>query len=252
MKAVVAIGGGQLKNFGTLKIDEEIVRLSRKTSPKALFIPPPSRDVPYYWEIFQDVYGKRLHCKTNMLNLINNTPTQKEIHEKIFSSDIIYVGGGNTLYLMKKIRKLGLDTLLRKAYEQGIILSGISAGSICWFDYGLSNSQKFYNSDGWKYMRVKGLGFISAINCPHYHTERREAEFASTIEKYRGIGIALDDNCAIEFIDDTYRVLASQKGSRGYKIYKREDQIVSERLEHTSSFKKIDSLLSTPHTTQAA
>ena len=244
MKAIVTIGGGQLKELETLKIDREIVKLSGKKHPKVLFIPPASRDVPYYWEIFQSVYGKKLGCKTDMLNLINNTPTHKEINDKIFSTDIIYIGGGNSLQLMRRLRKLGIDRLLLKAYDKGIILSGISAGSLCWFKYGLSNTQKFYKPQNWNYIRVKGLGFIPFTNCPHYHSEKREVDFEKMIDKYGGMGIALDDNCALEIIDGKYRIISSQKDARAYTVSKNNREIITQLIIPRKEFRPLSDLIS--------
>ena len=88
----------------------------------------------------------------------------------LFSSDIIYVGGGNTLKMMTIWRKLGVDVLLKQALEKNIVLCGLSAGSICWFNNGNSDSRKFIsNSD--KLIKVTGLGFINATHCPHYDSE---------------------------------------------------------------------------------
>ena len=88
------------------------------------------------------------------------------------SADIIYVGGGNILKMMTLWRKLKVDELLNEARAKGIILCGISAGSICWFNYGNSDSRKFKNPNA-DYIKVTGLGFINAIHCPHYDTESK-------------------------------------------------------------------------------
>src|SRR6266700_3790922 len=119
----------------------------------------------------------------------------------MFSADIIYVGGGNTLTMMKLWRRMGLDDLLIKAYNQGIVLSGLSAGAICWFKYGHSDSLKMVDPSK-NFIRVKGLGWINATLCPHFHAEKREKDFEKMISLYGGIGIALDNNTALELIDD--------------------------------------------------
>jgi len=80
------------------------------------------------------------------------------------SSDIVYVGGGNTLLMMRIWRRFGLDKVLKGAYEAGIVLAGISAGSICWFDSGHSDSMSFYNPRNWKYINVKGLGLMRGVH----------------------------------------------------------------------------------------
>jgi len=107
------------------------------------------------------------------LFLIDAPPSAREIERKILSADIIYVGGGNTLYMMRVWRRLGVERLLRTAYEEGIVLAGISAGAICWFDSGHSDSMSFYNPRDWQYINVKGLGLIKGVHCPHYNSMTR-------------------------------------------------------------------------------
>ena len=124
MGIIVAIGGGEIAQHETLVIDKEIIRLSGKKRPTVLFIPTASSDAQEYIDTFIDYYSKYLNCIVHVLKLINQHLGAKEISEKILNSDIIYVGGGNTLMMMTLWRKLGVDNMLKKAYEKGIILSG--------------------------------------------------------------------------------------------------------------------------------
>lgn len=165
-RAIVAIGGGEIRTRGTAPIDREIIRLSSKKNPKLLFIPTASSDSERYWQRVRDYFSGFLKCKTDVLFLIKGRPSKAQIREKILSADIVYVGGGNTLFMMRVWRRLGVDALLRSAYEQGTVLSGISAGAICWFDSGDSDSMSFYNPQKWNYINVKGLGLIQGIHCP--------------------------------------------------------------------------------------
>jgi dipeptidase E len=203
-KAIVAIGGGEIRTRGTADIDREIIRLSNKEHPKILFIPTASSDSERYCRRFTGHFGKFLKCKTDVLSLIDAPPSAHEIERKIFSTDIVYVGGGNTLHMMRVWRRLGVDKLLRAAYREGIVLAGISAGAICWFDSGHSDSMSFYDPRNWKYINVKGLGLVRGVHCPHYNSmtrgvPRRKA-FRKMIRKIGGTGIALENNCAIEFM----------------------------------------------------
>src|SRR6202451_3092085 len=168
-KAIVAIGGGEIRTRGAAAIDRESLRLSRKKNPKLLFIPTASSDSERYWRHVDQYFGGFLKCKTDVLFLLREQPSREGTRKKIEAADIIYVGGGNTLMMMRLWRRLGVDKLLVSAYESGTVLSGISAGSICWFDYGHSDSMSFYNPRKWKYINVKGLGLVQAIHCPHYN-----------------------------------------------------------------------------------
>lgn len=112
---IIAIGGGEIGRPGypieTEEIDREIIRLSGKKHPKVLFIPTASGDSPLYYETFKKYYGEKLGCKTDVLYLLKTKPSLEEIREKILNSDIVYVGGGNTLRMLKRWRKLGVIIL---------------------------------------------------------------------------------------------------------------------------------------------
>jgi dipeptidase E len=250
-KAIVAIGGGQIRTRGTAPIDRETIRLTNKRNPRLLFIPTASSDSELYWEHVQQYFGQFLKCKTDVLFLIKENPSKDEIRRKILSADIVYVGGGNTLKMMRIWRRLGVDNLLKSAYEQGTVLSGISAGSICWFASGHSDSMSFYNPRKWNYINVKGLGLIKAIHCPHYNSMTRgvprRKHFREMIRKTGGVGIAIENNCAIEFVDgEFYRVLSSRNYSRSYRVFKHRGQVVAERIEQGTNLAPIDTLIRSP------
>lgn len=235
MKKIVAIGGGNIRTRSTSLIDREIIRLSGKKKPKLLFIPTASSDSEGYWKWIQKYFGKYLKCKTDVLFLIKEYLSNKEIKNKIFNADIIYVGGGNTLKMMRLWRRMGVDATLKTAYHKGTVLCGMSAGSICWFESGHSDSMSYYNPKKWKYINVRGLGFIKGIHCPHYNSAtlgiKRKKKFQGMIKKIGGFGIAIEDNCAIEFINDKYRVITSKKYAKAYKVYKKSEAVVLEKIE---------------------
>lgn len=242
-RKIVAIGGGELKDLETLEIDKRIIELTGKTRPKALFIPTASGDAGGYADTFEACYGKRLGCQTRSLNLIQTPPTFEEMSALVLDSDLIYVGGGNTYRMMKIWRRLGLDAVLAEAASRGIVLSGLSAGAICWFKYGHSDSRSFSSNSEWNYIRVSGLGFINAVYCPHYHFENREASFSQLIARRGGIGIACDNNAAIEVVGDQYRVLTSAPNAKAYKLFKRKGRAVIVELPPDSEYTPLVNLL---------
>ncbi|MDP3725513.1 MAG: peptidase E [Nanoarchaeota archaeon] len=235
MRKIVVIGGGDIQKKETLSIDRETMRLSGKKCPKLLFIPTASSDALGYWENIQEYFGRFLKCTTDVLFLLRDQPGILEIRKKILSSDIVYVGGGNTLKMMRLWRRLGVDRVLEEAWRKGIVMSGVSAGSICWFQFGHSDSMSFYNPKKWKYIKVRGLGFARGIHCPHYDSVTRGASrrkrFQEMIRKGGGLGIAIDNNSAIEFLDDTYRVISSKHGAGAYRVYRKGGKVVSERIK---------------------
>jgi len=233
MKRIVAIGGGEIGRQGyqieTQKIDEEIIRLSGKKSPLVLFIPTASGDSEGYISVFQNYFGKKLSCKTDVL-LLNKNVSRDEIRNKILSSDIVYVGGGNTLKMIAIWKRFGVDKVLEEAWKKGIIMSGLSAGAICWFKFGHSDSQRFDAHPEWNFIKVKALGWFNFIFCPHYHFEKREKGFATMIRKNGGIGLAFDNKTAIEIINDKFRILKSDDNAKAYRILKKNGKVVTEEL----------------------
>ena len=240
---IVAIGGGEIREMETAAIDKRIVELTGKTQPKALFIPTASSDAAGYIDTFKKVYGEHFGCQTRTLTLTQDPPVFEEMSALVLDSDLVYVGGGNTYKMMKLWRRLGLDTVLAEAASRGVVLSGLSAGAICWFKYGHSDSRSFSSNPEWDYIRVKGLGFINAVSCPHYHVEKREASFSQMIAKRGGIGIACDNNAAIEIVGENYRILTSAPNAKAYKLFKRDGNAVITELSQNSEWMPLADLL---------
>ena len=255
MGKIVGIGGGDMAALETLELERRVVELSGKEQPRALFIPTASSDSVERWNVFKSIYRARLGCQTEVLYLLNRNPSQHELQDRLLSADVIYVGGGNTLKMMRRWRRLGVDGLLTAAYERGTVLAGRSAGMICWFKYGHSDSMSFYRGAGWSYVRVRGLGLIDGFACPHYNVppdtsvrggRSRAEDFQRMAAKYPETGIALDNHCAIEIVDAGYRVITSRPGVGAYKIAKGAGIQMVERLEPSAGYTPVATLLGRP------
>lgn len=234
MLKIVTIGGGATGKAGhpkdTILIDREIKRLSGKKKPKLLFIPTASMDAEGYILALQRHFGRRLGCKLDTLLLYRHRPSKHIIRKKIFSADIIYVGGGNTFKMMCLWRKLGIDALLKQAAAKGIVLSGLSAGAICWFRQGNSDS-RLYSSGSKQLIRVTGLDLIPTLVCPHYDSEkRRKPALKRMMKKMSGIALALQDCTALEVVGDRCRILSTRKRSNAYKVYWKRGKFYHEKL----------------------
>lgn len=248
MGKIIALGGGEIGRPGysieTTRIDKEIIQLTGKKSPKLLFIPTASSDSEGYIKVVREHFGKRLGCKVGTLLLTKEALSQKVLEKIILSADIIYVGGGNTLKMMTLWRKFGMDKILQKAYKKGIVLSGLSAGAICWFNNGNSDSRKF-TSGSKKLLKVRGLGFINALNCPHLNTEKyREKDLKRMMKITSGVAIALDECAAIEVVDNWYRIITSKKEAKAYKFYWKSGKYFKEEIENKKEFRLLKDLLS--------
>jgi dipeptidase E len=224
MKKIFAIGGGEIGRPGhsieTTAIDKEIIRQSGKKRPNLLFIPTASKDSEGYIATVQNYFGKKLGCKIDNLLTVDESPSTNIIRNKILNSDIVYVGGGNTLYMMRQWKKLGIDKVLIEAYNKGVVMSGLSAGAICWFKYGTSDSRMMTDPKFKDYIKVSGLNIINVILSPHHLTEKkRKPGLIKIIKKFGGIGLALDDYSAIEIIDDKFKIITSKPQAKAYRVF---------------------------------
>ncbi len=237
---IVAIGGGEIGQLETLKIDQEIVALTGKKHPKLLFIPTASSDAAGYVQVIENMYGKKLGCVFDSLLLLREKPSKNEIEAKIRAADIIYVGGGNTLKMMNLWRRLGVDSLLKSAYERGTVMCGISAGAICWFESGHSDSMSFYHPEDWQYIRVTGTKLLQGICCPHFDGEtrgiKRRKSFSEMISTFGGHGLAIDNRAAIIFCNDTYKIISAKEGAKVYSLFKKNKQVVVKPIEEKQEF----------------
>jgi dipeptidase E len=243
MGKIVAVGGGDIRQLETLPIDRQIVRLTGHKRPSALFIPTASSDSREYWEFFRSAYEGELRCHADVLYLLGERPDPKEVARKIRAADLIYVGGGNTLKMMRRWRLLGVDRLLLQAYRRGTVLSGLSAGCLCWFAWGHSDSMCFYHPDDWDYVRVRGLGLISALGCPHYDGEKRDQSFQKMVKRNGDLGIALDNNAALEIVDGRYRIITSSPNAGAYQVSRNRDRVITEEIPHRRTFRPLAELL---------
>jgi len=246
MTKIIAIGGGENGRPGTKyetkQIDEEIVKLSGKKHPKVLFIPPPSQFQEDYFEVMQKVFV-RLGCKISPLYLSDPKPNKKELENNILGSDIIYVGGGNTLKMLKYWRKHGIDRILHKASKRDIVLSGLSAGAICWFRSGCSDSRKFTNPNA-DLIKIKALDYIPALYCPHYDAEAdRKPDLEKVMRRTTEIGLAFDNCSAIEIVDDKYRIITSNRQANAYRVYWKNGKYHEEIIDKKKTFSPLDELL---------
>ena len=232
MGKIVAVGGGDWQNKETLEIDREIKELA-EDSENVLLIPTAMEDSEEYQENFEKLYGDELGLRTDSL-LLYSDPTEEDINRKVDNADIIYVSGGNTKAMMEKWQKTGVDEKLREAYREGKVLSGLSAGAICWFEYGNSDSESYETEDsGWSFIRVEGLNLISNIVfCPHYHSENREKGFKQMIsDNPEKMGLAVNDHAAVKVVDDQLNIIKSGEKGKAYTVKNIDGEIKKLELE---------------------
>ncbi|MBC7475375.1 MAG: peptidase E [Candidatus Sericytochromatia bacterium] len=221
MKQIIAMGGGgfSMEPENPL-LDQYILAQSSIKSPKICFLGTASGDSDSYIERFYSFFNSQT-CEPSHLSLFRGH-TDK-IEEFILSQNIIYVGGGNTRNLMVLWKEWNLDKILRKAYDNKIILCGISAGSLCWFEEGLTDSVPNQLN------KIECLGFLSGSNCPHFDGEsNRKPRFKELIKL--GViksGIGADDGVALHYVDDHLsKIVSSRPNAMAYQIYDDQEEVI--------------------------
>lgn len=206
-------GGGFSMEPDNLLLDRYVIGLTGKDKPKVCFLPTASGDAQAYVYRFHRHFKKLTKKQASHLTL--TPPSKPDVRAHLMAQDAIYVGGGNTLNMLKIWKEFGLDGILRDAYEAGIVLAGISAGSICWFDYGLTDSIAGRLSP------LPCLGFLRGSNCPHYdgEFERRPAFQREIARGAMPPGYAADDGVALHFVDDElHKIVSSRPDARAYRV----------------------------------
>jgi dipeptidase E len=227
----------------TTPVDKLILKATDKPHPRLLLIFTASEDGQHDLKLLERAlrtHFEKLGASIDTLYLITQKPAQTEIKVKIAAADAIYVSGGNTFRLMRAWRRLGIDQLLRQAWEQGAVMSGMSAGSICWFSYGNSNS--FYTN---KVFRVSGMGWFNFLICPHYDSEPfRQLALKKMMKRTpHTMGIALDEYAALEIVDDTYRIHLFKPGARAQKCYWANGSYILKPISPRKTYTPIEEIL---------
>ncbi|MEO2184981.1 MAG: peptidase E, partial [bacterium] len=194
---IIAIGGGGFgRNPNHRKIEKYILELTGKEKPNVVFFPTASAENQAYIIQFYKCFTK-MSCEPSHVTFFQRTPRLDSIINK---ADVIYVGGGNTKSMLAVWQEWKLDKLLLKAYNNGKILCGVSAGAICWFEQGIT--------DSWaSNLNVMDcLGFLPEMACPHYQEEKdRRPDVHKMLKQGKcGPGWAIDGGAAIHFKNGKY------------------------------------------------
>ena len=211
-KKIIAIGGGGFTHQLDESLDQFVIDQFKKTNIKIGFLATASKDNEKKISLFY----KRFENTESELSHFNLTSNIEGFSEWLLSKDIIYIGGGNTVFMLEIWKKNKLEHIFKDAYEKGIILSGISAGAVCWFDWILSDSV------GPGFNPLRGINLISGSCTPHSSNIKRMKQFELYIKNNKlPQGIAIDDGVAVLFIDGKpTEVYSSRKNHTAYFIDK--------------------------------
>ena len=216
---IVAIGGGGFgRNPNEAIIENYILNLSDSKKPNITFFPTASAENSDYIVNFYTAFSN-LNCNAKHISLFKNTPNLESI---VNESDIIYIGGGNTKSMLSVWREWGLHNILKVGYDNGIVMSGVSAGAICWFNQGIT--------DSWadQLNIIDCLGFIEGNCCPHYdeESERRPSLIKFLEQQKLKDCYAIEGGCALHIKNDNvYSAVSFQGSKKSYLVDLKDGEI---------------------------
>ena len=258
-KKIIAIGGGEngrIKNNGIKTpyelepIDKEIIALTNKNKPNFLFIGHALTSLEAqdnYYDLLKNMYENKYGCNCTQLKT-DDLYDENKTNRLIEWSDIIYIGGGSTLELVELWNKTGFDKTIKKAYENGKIICGISAGANVLFENCISDSLQIKYGDDQPLIKLKCLGLVEGLFVPHCNKEGRIETVKDILATTNEVAILMSNCAALEIIDDEYRIItcdASFHGINAYglRIYWNGYEYVTENIEESKNFKSLKKLL---------
>ena len=211
---IIALGGGGFSvGPDNLLLDRYVLKQARRSNPAVCFLATASGDADSYVVRFYGAFSQ-LDCRPSHLSFFQRTP---DLRAHLLRQDVIYVGGGNTKSILTVWRDWGrgMPEILREAWESGTVLAGISAGAICWFEVGIT--------DSWadRLSSLACLGFLPGSCCPHYDSEAERGPALHDLIARRAVppALALDDGAAAHFAGtELLRIVTSRPAAKGYRV----------------------------------
>jgi peptidase E len=225
LRTIIALGGG---GFSLVKFDPKLCRYimaqSGRRSPRICFVTTASGDCPAVIDKLSQQAAK-LGAKPSHLSLFNQP--LEPLRPFVLKHDIVYVYGGNTRNLLLLWKAWGLDKVLREAYEHGIVLAGQSAGALCWFQGGVTDSFPG------RYAPLRCLGFLRGSFCPHFDSEPKRRPVYRQLVRERVLpgGYAADDNVALHYVNEKLvRIVSSRRRATAHHVYRTGRTLIEEKI----------------------
>jgi dipeptidase E len=219
-------GGGFTMEPGNPALDDYVRSLAPAREPRICLLPTAGGDSEQQIRAFHAAFGDAL-CEATHISLFRLGTHPVPLREHLLAQDVIYVGGGSLINLLALWRAHGIDEILRDAWQAGIVLAGLSAGSMCWFEWGVTKSVG-------RPTVARGLGFLPGSNSVHYDGEPerrpvyRDAVAAGTVPA----GWGVDDGAGLLFRGTRLaEVVASRAGARAYRVHAVDGEAVEEVIE---------------------
>lgn len=224
---IIAMGGGGFSmEPENPALDRYVLAQAQRRNPSICFLATASGDADTYIAKFYTAFTKH-RCRPTHLELFDRAPNLKDV---LLAQDIIYVGGGNTKSMLAVWQAWNIPPLLRRAWRSGVVLAGISAGAICWFKLGVT--------DSWagRLAALPCLGLLPGTCCPHYDGEPERRPAVHRLVKRTSVSkvLALDDGVAAHFVGRRLlRIVSSRPNAQGYAVHHRGSKAVEVRLPVT-------------------
>ncbi|MGZ3787029.1 MAG: Type 1 glutamine amidotransferase-like domain-containing protein [Bacteriovorax sp.] len=223
-RKILAMGGGGFSmEPGNTLLDQFFFSLAEKKRPNVCFIGTASGDAQGYIDRFYD-YMKDHDVTPSHLSLFK-APVGS-LRDFVLSKDVLYVGGGNTRNLMTLWREWGLDKIIMEAYQAGVVLGGLSAGGLCWFEEGVTDSIPG------SLTKLSCMNLLSGSFCPHYDGEsERRPSYQQLILKGLKSGYACDDSAAVYFENEKFvESVSSVPTANSYCVKRENDSVKEEKI----------------------
>jgi dipeptidase E len=223
---IVPFGGLRPVPGQTHPIVEYLLGLTGKPRARVAFLPTATGDSN---EALINLYGRFPPERSERSHLALFHRTEADIRGYLLAQDLIWVAGGNTANMLAIWRVHGVDVALREAWEAGVILTGGSAGSLCWFECGTTDSFHLHRLAPLD----DGLGFLPGSHCPHYDGEaQRRPLYHQLIQDGFPAGYAADDDAAMHWVgQELVEVVTARAGASVYYVEKVEGEVVETCLE---------------------
>jgi dipeptidase E len=207
---IVGLGGGGDTEEQTRRLNEYVLGLTGKERPRVLFVPTASKeDLDYTVYVYE-----RFARRAEVSHLFTFPWPPENLREVILSQDAINVGGGNTANMLAIWKVHGIDELMREAWRNGIVLFGASAGMICWFEHGITDSF------GPQLEGMECLGFLAGSACPHYDgEEQRRPRYRELVDSGFPEGVAADDGVGLHYVGtELSEIVTCRPGATAYRV----------------------------------
>lgn len=221
---IIAIGGGGFgRNPNKPVIEEYILKQTNVKKPKITFFPTASAEDKQYILNYYKAFSL-LDCTPRNVSLFQKTHDLKKI---VDYSDVIYIGGGNTKSMLAVFREWNLDQILIDAYKTGKVLAGVSAGAICWFEKGVT--------DSWAHgLRVMDcMGVLDGCCCPHYDGEKNRKPSVINFLNDNKLSscLAIEDGAAVHYKNNKLETAVSfYEDKNAYHVLKDDGKIIENKI----------------------